>query len=71
MTDPRSMETQPRTVLLQVGERDQLGVVSADADHFERFDLEWDEKLDQLVDAWKHAASPNAQRIRGNILPKP
>ena len=59
MTDPS-----PRTVLLQLSENDRLGTVMIDADTFERFDDEFQDRLDQLVEAWKHVAAPNAQRIR-------
>lgn len=59
MTDPS-----PRTILLQLSNSDNLGNVTIDAENYERFGDEFDLRLDQLVEAWKHVASPNAQRIR-------
>ena len=57
----------PRTVLLQLSEHDRLGTVTIDAETYERFDDEFDQQLDKLVETWKHLAAPNAQRIRRNV----
>lgn len=57
----------PRTVLLQLSEHDRLGTVAIDAETYERFEDEFDQQLDKLVETWKHLAAPNAQRIRRNV----
>jgi len=62
MTDPS-----PRTVLLQLSENDHLGRINVDAESFERFDDEFGRQLEKLAEAWKHVASPNAQRIRRGV----
>jgi hypothetical protein len=62
MTDPSL-----RTVVLQLNETDQLGPITVDSANFEMFEDELDERLNKLVDAWKHVASPNAQRIRRSV----
>jgi len=63
MTDPS-----PQTLLLQLNETDNLGPVTIGAASFEIFEDELDERLNKLVEAWKHLASPNAQRIRRTKL---
>ena len=62
MTDPT-----PRTVL-QLSETDKLGPMNVDAENFEAFEEQFEEQLHKLVDAWKHVASPNAQRIRRSVM---
>jgi hypothetical protein len=57
----------PRTVLLQVSENDRLGSVTIEADTFERFEDEFEQRLDKLVETWKHMAAPIAQQIRRNV----
>ena len=57
----------PQTV--QLSEADKLGPVTVDAARFEIFEAELDERLSKLVEAWKHLASPNAQRIRRSVMP--
>lgn len=60
----------PRSVLLQLNENDRLGPVAVDAENFERFEVEFEERLSRLVDDWKHMAAPNAQRIRRAVRTK-
>ena len=64
MTDPS-----PRTVL-QLSENDNLGPVTIDADTFETFQDDFEQRLEKLVDAWKHVASPNAQLSRRSTMTK-
>jgi hypothetical protein len=62
MTDPS-----PRTVLLKLSETDNLGPITVDAENFGTFEEQFEEQLEKLVEAWKHVASPNAQRIRRSV----
>lgn len=62
--------TKPSPQTLQLSETDNLGPVTIDAANFEIFENELEERLNQLVTAWKHLASPNAQRIRRPSLPE-
>jgi hypothetical protein len=59
----------PSPQTLQLSEADKLGPITVDAARFEIFEGELDERLNKLVDAWKHLASPNAQRIRRSVMP--
>ena len=59
----------PSPQSLQLSDTDRLGPVTVDAARFEVFEEELDERLNQLVEAWKHLASPNAQRIRRTVMP--
>lgn len=59
----------PSPQTLQLSEADKLGAITVDAARFDVFDEELDKRLDKLVDAWKHLASPNAQRIRRSVMP--
>jgi hypothetical protein len=59
----------PSPQTLQLSETDKLGYVTVDAARFEIFEEQLDERLDQLVNQWKHLASPNAQRIRRSVMP--
>jgi len=59
----------PSPQTLQLNETDKLGYLTVDAARFEAFDAELDERLNQLVEKWKHLASPNAQRIRRSVMP--
>jgi hypothetical protein len=59
----------PSPQTLQLNETDKLGYLTVDAARFDTFEQELDECLDQLVEKWKHLASPNAQRTRWSIMP--
>jgi hypothetical protein len=61
--------TKPSPQTLQLNETDTLGPVTIDAAKFEIFEDELDQRLNKLVEAWKHLASPNAQRIRRTSMP--
>jgi hypothetical protein len=61
--------TKPSPQTLQLEEADKLGPVTVDAAHFEIFEAELEAGLNKLVEAWKHLASPNAQRIRRSSFP--
>jgi hypothetical protein len=59
----------PSPQTLQLSETDKLGYVTVDAVRFDIFEAELEERLHQLVEKWKHLASPNAQRIRRSVMP--
>jgi hypothetical protein len=61
--------TKPSPQTLQLNETDNLGPVTIDTARFEIFEDELDARLNKLVEAWKHLASPNAQRIRRTSVP--
>ena len=68
VTKPMAM-IHPSPQTLQLSDTDNLGPLTIDAVRFEIFDAEIDERLNKLVEAWKHLASPNAQRIRRAVMP--
>lgn len=58
----------PSPQTLQLNDADTLGSVTIDVTHFESFADDFDQRLQELVDAWKHLASPNATRIHRTLI---
>jgi hypothetical protein len=59
----------PSPQTLQLADADKLGAITVDAVRFDIFEAELEERLSQLVETWKHLASPNAQRSRRSVMP--
>ena len=60
--------TKPSPQTLQLNDTDTLGPVTIDATRFESFADDFDQRLQELVEVWKHLASPHATRIHRTLI---
>lgn len=63
--------TQPlQTVNLNLADNDVLGSIPVELESFDRFEEQFDFRIEQLVAKWQHLASPNAGVLRRSPVAK-